>query len=129
MAADDSKIVEQIADDDDNFPADDDSNFPSDEENDKNIPWRNVVQNTWLMITRMNIIDTSSEQRMIVYLKNRNGALVMAWTTKIIEKNITLKNASKDEKKKVFIMSLGEKPAEKTKHVYYNLKISAQYEL
>ena len=63
MAADDNMIVAQIADDDDNFPAD---------------AWRNVIQNTWLMITGMNMIDTASGKSMIVYLKNRNGTLVKA---------------------------------------------------
>ena len=126
MAADDNMIVAQIADDADDFPADDDSNFPSDEERANTIPWRNVVQNTWLMIMGMDIIDTASGKKLIIYLKNWNGTLVKAWTTKIIEKNITLKNAPKDEEKKLFITSLGEKTAEKTKHVYYNFKITAQ---
>ena len=30
-------------------------------------------------------------------IKVRNGTVIKAWTTKIIEKEITLKNASKDE--------------------------------
>ena len=30
-------------------------------------------------------------------IKGRHGTVIKAWTTKIIEKEITLKNASKDE--------------------------------
>ena len=30
-------------------------------------------------------------------IKGRNGTAIKAWTTKIIEKEITLKNASKEE--------------------------------
>ena len=30
-------------------------------------------------------------------IKGRNGTVIKAWTTKVIEKEITLKNASKDE--------------------------------
>ena len=30
-------------------------------------------------------------------IKERNGTVIKAWTTKVIEKEITLKNASKDE--------------------------------
>ena len=30
-------------------------------------------------------------------IKGRNGTVIKAWTTKVIEKEVTLKNASKDE--------------------------------
>ena len=46
----------------------------------------------------MPIIDTVNGKAMIIDLTDRNGSLIKAWTTKIIEKNITLKNASKDKK-------------------------------
>ena len=131
MAADqvnEKMIVEQNMNGTCSFPADDDSSFPSDnyagEDEEKAIPWRNVVQNTWLMIMGMDIVNTINGKSMIVYLKDRNSTLIKAWTTKIIEKNIMLKNTSKDEKKKLFIMSLGMKTAEKTKRMYYNFKIT-----
>ena len=30
-------------------------------------------------------------------IKGQNGTVIKAWTTKVIEKQVTLKNASKDE--------------------------------
>ena len=62
-------IVEQNVDDADNFPADIGSGFPGDNddgEEEKTIPWRNVVRNTWLMITWMNIIDAVNGKSRIV---------------------------------------------------------------
>ena len=51
---------------------------------------------------------------MSAVLTKKNGISVTDWTKKIIERNLKLKNASKGTKT-VYIMSIGEQIAAKTK--------------
>ena len=68
------------------------------------------------------IVDTVNGKAMIAVLTKKNGISVTAWTRKIIEQNLKLKNASTGTKT-VYIMTIGERIAAKTKRKYYGFKI------
>ena len=92
------------------FSSDDDKG-----EEEKAIPWLDVKQNTWMKVDDMTTLDTINGKAMIVYPKKRDGIVIKAWTTKLIGKYLTVKMASNDGSKNLYIMSLGEKTAEKSK--------------
>ena len=104
-----------------------DAAFPNDDAKGEEVamPWRDVEQKTWMKIVDMGILDTVNGKSMIIELQKRDGTIIKAWTTKIIEKNITLKNSSKSNKN-IYIMSLGEKTSKKSKRMYNNFNIRVQ---
>ena len=86
----------------DSFHDDDDKG------DDPPIPWREVEQNIWWRVDDLMIVHIVNGKTMIAVLTKKNGISVTAWTTKIIERNLKLKNASKRTK---------------TKRKYFGLKI------
>ena len=103
------------------FPADDDDRG----EEEQVIPWRDVPLKIWLKVRSMNIVHTSHGPSMVVLLERRDGTLHRAWTTKIIEENLILRNASRGDKD-VFIKSLGLRVAKRSHREYFHFVLRVQ---
>ena len=96
--------------------------YPSTEEFESTnaIPWREVERNVPFKIIEIVSQPTKKGEGTILVLKKSDGSIIRAWTTKLIDNS--LKSMKNDGGCK-YILSRGEKTAEKTGNEYYDFKI------
>ena len=88
--------------------------FPIEEEFESSanaIPWRDVERNVTLKIVEVVRQPTKNGEGTILVLKKRDGTMIHAWTTKLI--NEELKSMKSDDTRCKYILSRGKRMSEK----------------
>ena len=123
---DGSQVICTCLEDNVDFPSEAEmiGEFPIEEEFESSanaISWRNVERNVTLKIVEIVQQPTRNGESTILVLKKRDGSIIRTWTTKLIDGK--LKSMKSDDGRCKYILSCGERTAEKSGNKYYDFKI------